>query len=195
MPRALPLPVRQQIIFRHQHGETLKQIALSEGVAYRTVLTCWRRYRQQGEEGLAIHYDRCGLQEPKFPQEQIEAALSLKRDHPRWGAGLIRLQLAQQFADQPLAAERTLQSWFHEAGLQPVRAVQPPVDKQRAKEAHEVWQIDAKERMHLGDGSPSSVLTVTDEACGALLGVVPFPPLALDAGARPPGSTEPEKPV
>ena len=195
MPRALPLPVRQQIVLRHQQGERLKQIALSEGIAYRTVLGCWRRYRDLGEEGLAIHYDRCGPQEPKFPKQQIEAALALKRAHPRWGAGLIRLQLAKQFANQPLAAERTLQTWFREAGLQPVRAVQPPVDKQRAKDAHEVWQIDAKERMHLADGSPTSVLSVTDEASGALLGVVPFPPLPLDASGRHRRSTELKKPV
>jgi transposase len=195
MPRALALPVRQQIVLRHQQGETLKQIAVSEGIAYRTVLGCWRRYRDQGEQGLAIHYDRCGPQGPEFPEEQIEAALALKRAHPRWGAGLIRLQLKEQFPAQPLAAERTLQTWFRQAGLQPVKAVQPPVDKQRAKQTHAVWQIDAKERMHLADGSPTSVLTVTDEASGALLGVMPFPPLALDASGRPRRSREPKKPV
>jgi transposase len=195
MPRALPLPVRQQIVWRHQQGETLKQIALSAGIAYRTVLGCWRRYRDQGPDGLTIHYDRCGPQGPKFPKEQIEAALALKRAHPRWGAGLIRLQLAKQFANQPLAAERTLQTWFREAGLQPVKAVQPPADKQRANDAHAVWQIDAKERMHLADGSPTSVLTVTDEASGALLGGMPFPPLPLDASGGQRRSTEPEKPV
>jgi hypothetical protein len=56
------------------------------------------------------------------------------------------------------------------------------MERQRGKEPHAVWEIDAKERLQLGDGSASSVLSVTDEASGALLGATPFPPLSLEPG-------------
>ena len=47
---------------------------------------------------------------------------------------------------------------------------------------HEVWEMDAKERMRLLDGSGASTLAVTDEASGALLAAVVFPPVSLDPG-------------
>jgi hypothetical protein len=106
----------------------------------------------------------------------------MKREHPTWGAGLIRLELLARFPDQPLPKERAIQRWFRAAGLQPRRAQGPPVERERGKEPHAVWEVDAKERMHLADGSPTSVLTMTDEASGALLGVTPFPPLSLESG-------------
>ncbi len=46
MPRALPLPLREQIVARHQQGEPLNQIAKTQGLSYRTVLACWRRFRR-----------------------------------------------------------------------------------------------------------------------------------------------------
>jgi hypothetical protein len=110
--------------------------------------------------------------------------LTLKREHPRWGAGLIRLQLAKQFPEEPLPHPRSLQRWFHDAHLQPTRATKPPVEKRRAREPHEVWEVDAKERMRLADGSSTCTLTATDEASGAIVGVAVFPPVSLDPGSR-----------
>jgi hypothetical protein len=195
MPQALPLPLREQIVERHQQGEPLKGISQTSQIPYHTVLVCWRRYCLDSQEGLANHYDRCGPQGPKYPQDLINQALDLKRVHARWGGGLVRVQLAETFPDQPLPAVRTLQTWFRKAHLQPVRAEQPPVQKDRGRRPHDVWQIDAKERMHLGDQSGTSVLTVTDEASGALLGVVPFPPVSLVSGPNVSGAGEPEHSV
>jgi hypothetical protein len=146
----------------------------------------WKRYRETGAAGLAPQYDRCGRSGTRFPAALYEAALTWKREHPRWGAGFIRIQLAQRFPDGPLPGERTLQQWFRNAGRQPVRAEQPPVERDRAKKAHEVWQMDQKEGMHLADGSGTSVLTVTDEASGALLGPEVFPPVSMEE-SRPSG--------
>lgn len=182
MPRALPFPQREQIVQRHQQGETLAAIAQSLKVKYRTVRQWWRRFRLAGEAGLQTHYDHCGPKAPRAAPAVHQAALTMKQEHPTWGAGLIRLELLARFPDQPLPKERAIQRWFRAAGLQPPRAQGPPVERQRGKEPHAVWEIDAKERMHLADGSPTSVLTMTDEASGALLGATPFPPLSLESG-------------
>src|SRR5207245_1974017 len=74
-------------------------------------------------------------------------------------------------------------------------AQQPRVSRQRGQAAHAVWQMDAKERLRLADGSGTSVLTVTDEATGALLGVVPFPPVSLEPGAGAGGAAGPARAV
>jgi transposase len=182
MPQPLPLAQRQELVRRHQQGEPLTTIADSLHAPYPTVRNWWRRFRDQGEAGLQTHYDRCGPQGPKAGPTVHQAALTLKREHPQWGGGRIRLELEGQFPDQPLPQVRALQRWFHQAGLQPARAKGPPVERQRAHAPHEVWQLDAKERLHLADGSGASLLTVTDEATGAILGAVPFPPVSLEPG-------------
>jgi helix-turn-helix protein len=182
MPQALPLPLREQIVQRCQQGLTHAQVAAELKIKARSVRQIWTRYRHGGAAGLPPDYARCGHPGSRFPAVLWDAALAAKREHPRWGAGFIRVQLADQFPDQPLPGVRTLQEWFRQAGLQPVRAQRPPVERDRAQAVHEVWEMDAKERMRLLDGSGASTLALTDEASGALLATVVFPPVSLDPG-------------
>jgi hypothetical protein len=184
MPRAVPLPQREQLVALRQTGLPLTQIAQTLALPYRTVRGLWRRYREQGAAGLPPAYARCGPAGGRFPAALAAAAVALKQAHPRWGGGLIRLQLRAQFPAQPLPSVRTLQRWFQAAGLQPARALRPAAPRERAQTPHEVWQIDATERLRLADGSGTSVLTVVDEASGALLGAVAFSPVSLDASPR-----------
>ena len=178
MPQAVPLPLREQIVQLYQQGCSYQTIARTVPVKARTIRSLCQRFRQRGQDGLAPDYDRCGHPGSRFAANLKEQALAWKREHRRWGAGFLRLQLAQRFPQTPLPAERTLQAWFQAAGLQPARAQAPPVERQAAQAVHEVWQMDAKERMRLADGSGTSTLTVTDEASGALLETVVFPPVS-----------------
>jgi hypothetical protein len=96
------------------------------------------------------------------------------------------------FAQAVLPAERTLQTWFRQAGVNRRRTTQPaqpPVARGAA--VHDVWAVDAKEKMVLGDGSGASWLTITDEASGAILQTAAFPPRLLDAGASATGAAQP----
>src|SRR5438874_1771031 len=128
MPQALPLPLREQIVQLHRDGLSLVQVAHRLNVKERTVREIWRRFRDHGEPGLQTHYDRCGHPGIRFPAFIQEAALTSKREHPRWGAGFIRVLLAERFPDAVLPAERTLQQWFRATQLQPVPAQQPPME-------------------------------------------------------------------
>ena len=179
MPRALALPLREQIVQRHQQGQPLQQIAQELDLSYRSVCHCWQRFCRLGEAGLPPDYNRCGTHQREFSEDLQQQVLALKKEHPRWGAGLIRLTLQPQFADTALPSARTLQRWFAAQGLTPVRSQRPPQARQRGQHPHDVWQMDAKERMRLADGSGASVLNVTDEASGASLGTAVFPPLPL----------------
>jgi hypothetical protein len=51
------------------------------------------------------------------------------------------------------------------------------LDDRRAQEPHEVWQMDAVERLRLADGSGACWLRLTDECSGAILATQPFPQL------------------
>lgn len=183
MPRAIPYPIRQDIIERHQTGQSLSSIAQELHLSYRTVRTFWQRYCSCADAGLLNHYSECGPSQRTFPSIVQEAASTLKREHPRWGAGLIQLQLRKQFGAQPLPAWRTLQRWWQQAGLQRARGRLPPARRSRGQVPHQVWELDAKERIHLQEGSWSCVLCAVDEASGALLDARPFPPALLDPGA------------
>jgi len=122
MPRAIAVPMRQSIIEQHQQGQSLARIAAERGMPCASIYRVWSRFRHEGQAGLAIHYERCGPSERLYPSAVQEAALSLKREHPRWGGGLIRVELSELLAGEPLPGVRTLQTWFREAGLQPPRA-------------------------------------------------------------------------
>ncbi len=52
MPRAIPYPIRQDSIERHQAGQPLSAIAHELPLSYRTVRAFWQRYRTSGDAGL-----------------------------------------------------------------------------------------------------------------------------------------------
>ncbi len=179
-----------------RQGCSFSAIACELGLKQRTVRSLCARLRQRGEQGLAADYSRCGLHGCQFDEKVRQSALAYRKAHPRWGGGYIRVELEEQLKEQldgsgeplEISSVRTLQRWFRAAGLSRLRSQAPPSDRTAAAKAHDVWQVDAKERMHLADGSPSCVLSVTDEGTGATLGLVPFPPVSLEAGCGPPGA-------
>ena len=127
-------------------------------------------------------YAACGRSGPRHPQPLYAHALAIRRAHPGWGAGLIRLEVGGAFPDQPLPHEATLRRWFREAGLTPPPPPPRPPDPPRAQVPHERWQLDATEQIALADGSRVSWLAASDEATGAMLGAVVFPLRGVDAG-------------
>jgi transposase len=180
MPRAIPVATREAIVARHLAGVSLAQVAAELAVPWGTVRTIWRRYRQRGRAGLAPDYAACGTQGPRYPAALHAAACTLRREHRGWGAGLIRLKLAEQFPAQALPHERTLRRWFAAAGLAPVPPKPQPPAPPRAREPHARWQLDATEQIPLATGRRVSWLAASDEATGAMLGAVVFPPCALE---------------
>ena len=176
MPRAVPEPLRREIVRRHQAGESLAGVATALQLPYDTVRGLWRRFRKQGEAAFVPGYARCARPGPRFDTELPAQALAQKRAHPSFGAGVIRLLLAEAFPTARLPQTRTLQTWFQQAGLTTRRARKVCAPRPRGRTAHAVWQLDTKERVGLGDGSETCVFSLVDEATGAVLGAVTFPP-------------------
>jgi Homeodomain-like domain len=120
LPRPIPVPVRQAIWRRSQDGQDGPAIAKALGLAPRTDRRLVRRFRQEGQAALIPSYDRCGAATPKPSVPIMQSAVGLRREHPTWGAGLIRVILRRRLPDDPPPAERTLQRWFLQAGLDPL---------------------------------------------------------------------------
>jgi transposase len=179
------LPVRQAIWQRHQRGQDVITIAHALDLTPRTVRHLVRRFQLRGDCALAPSYRHGSAISSDFGDEVRQEALALCQQHPTWGAGLIRIMLRRQQAEA-LPSERTLQRWFQEAGLGPAPAGRRPVpNPQRAQVPHEVWQMDAKERVKLKSGAQVSWLRIVDEGSGAVLWTAVFPPRELGAGTAP----------
>jgi hypothetical protein len=183
MPRPTPVPVRQAIWRRSQDGQDVPTIAAALGLPSRTVRQLVRCFRRQVQAAVAPDYGRCGAATPKCPEAVVQAAVALRREHPSWGAGLIRVMLRHRLPDGTPPAERTLQRWFVRAGLAPAPAGRrPTLVPRRAERPHEVWQMDAAEKVLLGTGQRVSWLRVADECSGAVLWTAVFPPVPLGRG-------------
>lgn len=179
MPAALPIPVRREIVERRSRGESFRHIAREMDLSYDSVRAIWRHWKRYDQ--LAPNYEACRKPGPRKPGVVVERALEMKREHARWGAGLIRLLLRDEFEVQEVPSERSLQRWFRQAGLGRVPTTQhrtPYV--RRGQAAHEVWAVDAKEKIGLADGSQVSWLTISDEASGAILRAAGFPPQTVE---------------
>lgn len=186
MPQALATALRRRIVEAHLNGESLASIAKRENTSYSCVRTYWHRYRERGFAGLAPDYQNCGRR--GADGLIYRAARYLKFCHRQWGAPFIRLKLAQRYPDKDLPSVRTMQRWFKKAHLLPLRKRLPKPEKPWAKAPHEVWQVDAKERLTLKDGSRACYLTVTDEHSGALLASPVFPLCKHQSGSAASGS-------
>ena len=180
MPRAHPTAIRHQILGLRSQGLSLVQIASQLLLPYSSVRRLCRRHRDDPARPLNPDYSRCGRRHTAATEALFQAACALKRNHPTWGAGIIRVQLSEQYPGQAMPSVRALQQAFRRAGVNRPRPPRPSTPATpRATVPHQIWEVDAKERVRLASGQRVSWLAFTDEASGALLATPLFPPGAL----------------
>jgi hypothetical protein len=176
MPRALAVPVRQVVRRRWQAGQGTSEIAAALALAVRTVRSLINRWQRLGDAALTPDYGRCGRPVSRSRKRLYETAVQLRRNHPHWGAGLIRVVLHEEVPRQRLPAERTLQRWFRQAGVAPAPAGRRPLrPRQRAQRPHAIWQMDATEGVKMQTGQQICWLRISDEYTGAVLHTKVFP--------------------
>ena len=119
-----------------------------------------------------------------------EAAAALRREHPRWGAQRLLLDLAKQPLPGTPPPLRTLERWLARTDLPPAPPGRRPTERPtRTQEPHERWQMDAMDQVRLGDGRQASCLRIVDECSGAPLGNRVFPPGQLGSGSGRPDAS------
>ena len=182
MPHPTPLPLRQVIRQRAEQGQSIAKIAAALDLVPRMVRHLLQRMRIRGQDALAPSYvcsRPMGIYEVR---NFLEEALALRREHPTWGAGLIRVFLRRHHPQVAILAERTVQRWFQHAGLNPAPRGRRPTtaNPQRAQQPHQRWQVDAAEQVRLKDGTGVCWLRVVDECTGAVLEAAVFPPAEVE---------------
>jgi transposase-like protein len=167
---------REQIYVKKQAGQTLSQIAQALGLSYACVRKWWRRGRDEGLIGLVERKRGRPAQGSlsQFSAEVKQASLKLKREHKRWGAVRVIIEMRNDpaLATLPLPSRSRLYGYFRQhcpdclnVWTKHIQVPVPPV----ATAVHEVWQVDHQEGHHLGDESVATVCSIRDPYGAAMI--------------------------
>jgi hypothetical protein len=190
MPAALPLELRRRIVESHQQGKTLREMSLTLGLAYVTVKGIWAHWVKYGK--LTPNYEQARQKGTRKYEVMYAESLEIKKAHPTWGGEMIRLELSKRLPDTLLPSVRSLQRWFRQAGINRGHKAEHRGGNsvKRGQNVHEVWAVDAKEKIRLQSGEQASWLVISDEASGAILRATSFPPGDMGTSAADPGTRE-----
>src|SRR5262245_20599132 len=174
MPAATPAALRSAV-FRLAGDACPAEVARRLCLPDSTVRGLLRR-RAAGGDPLLPDYHRCGRhQRLDLPWHRL--AVRLRQDRPRWGAGRIRVEIRRLLPDQAPPGERAIQRLFARLAAPPAPAGRPVAQESaRSRLPHHTWQMDAVEQQPLQSGQNISWLRLADEASGAVLMTVVFPP-------------------
>ena len=167
---------REQIYLKKAKGESLPEIAEELNISYECVRKWWRRFRDEGLNGLE---ERVRGRKPKgilsdFDVKVVSKSLELKRSHPRWGANRVMLALS---SDPELAwlkrpSRSRLQAYFRETCPESISMWTKHKQVPKAAKAtavHEIWQVDHQEGHDLGNGEIATVCNIRDPYGAAMI--------------------------
>jgi transposase len=174
--RKLTQTEREQIYVQKRAGQTIGEMAKELRISSECVRKWWRRGRDEGMGGL---YERKrgrpsqGILS-RFEVEIREASLRHKRDHKRWGANrvLVELRRNASLSGMTLPSRSRLYAYFREQCPDCLsvwtkhKELPKPVG---ANAVHEVWQVDHQEGHRLADGSIATVCNVRDPYGAAMI--------------------------
>jgi hypothetical protein len=172
----LTMAQREAIYQGKIDGRTLEDLAREIGCSHVCARKWWRVGRKHGLEGLAYPRKPRAAQTPlcSFDPRVAERALELKRQHPRRGPTAILLDLAkdESLGQLRLPKRSQLTAYFHQICPELVakRQARPPAPP-RARETHDLWQLDSKENIRLQDGTIATVLDVREPVACVWLGL------------------------
>ncbi len=184
MSQAKSLTVRHEVIRLKKTGLTHAQISETLQIGLGTVKNLWKRYLISGESGLLTAYSNCGRRVESSGERTYRLIRLTKYLHPSWGVPFIILKIGEKYPQLDFRSIRQYQRrLFEGSGKLPPPILPPRIILDKARVAHDAWQIDAKERFPLLDGKEVCYLTIADESTGAILAARAFPPGSDCAGS------------
>jgi transposase len=151
-----------------QAGLTDKAIGQQTGWSERTVQKWRRRGQRQGRAGLASSMGRPVRGALSTYPEEISATLRFWREgHPGWGPKTLRTELEQhpELGREKLPAPSSIARFLQEQGLSrryERHSELPESEKEPAKAAHEVWEMDARGHEYLPDVGVITLIDLND---------------------------------
>ena len=141
---------RMDILESSEKGEPVWRLERRMRVRARTIRKWRRKGRSGGRAGLVSHMGRppSGAL-GSYSSEIVEALRRWRQENPGWGATTLRaeLELHPAFAGQRWPSRATIGRFLAESGLIVYKSpwvALPNVDKIKANQPHEVWEMDAQ---------------------------------------------------
>jgi len=165
---------RLRFVARLLEGEKMAVLCREYDVSRKTGYKLFSRYKDQGYEGLTDRSKRPYRQGCRLPEAIEGLILSLKREHPSWGAPKIREKIKRKALEIRLPAISTVHAVLHRHDLvnRPRRhrhkAQGTPLSTTRTP--NDLWCADYKGEFMLADKRYCYPLTITDFASRYLLG-------------------------
>jgi hypothetical protein len=173
--------LRLEIIKARQEDQlSYRSLAVRYKVSYQTARHICLCYAQQGQSALVADYSTCGRGISPAAQKAYRLVRIIAHYHPTWGVGYILTRIRIVYPDLSLQSERTYQRRLKKDCP---KVDVPPAKIPRAslhndvRQAHDEWQIDAKEQIKLVHDQRVCYLNITDTKSHALLKAKLFPPV------------------
>lgn len=169
----------QVITERQKENLSYAELCRRHQVSYNTIRNICIAFDKNGASSLSPDYSACGRKISNESEKVYRLVRLTKHYHEDWGVPYIRTKIGQKFPQLTLQSTRTYQRRL--AKEKPKKAVPPPVipkikAEPKVRQPHDEWQIDAKERLVLPDGTQACYLNITDKKSNAILKAKPFPP-------------------
>ena len=166
---------RMDILESSAKGEPVWRLERRMRVRARTIRKWRRKGRSGGRAGLVSHMGRppSGAL-GSYSSEIVEALRRWRQENPGWGATTLRaeLELHPAFAGQRWPSRATIGRFLAESGLivykSPSVAL-PNVDKIKANQPHEVWEMDAQGYEKIPDVGVVTLINLNDQFSHARL--------------------------
>lgn len=181
MGQAKDALLRRKIIVDRSKGISFTALAAQYGIGYNTVRSICHRYAREGELGLVPKTAACGRRRTPRLELSFRLVRLVSHLHPTWGIPFICTRIALKFPDLVLQSERHYQRRIkRRIGSLPAPVLPKAEVADRARQVHDTWQIDAKERLDFTamPAHQGCFLNITDEKSSALLEARAFPPRA-----------------
>lgn len=144
-------------------AELCRHYEVTRATGYKWV----ERYREGGLAALGDQSRTPHRHPNELPGQIEELVISIRAQHPSWGAPKIRARIARDHTELALPAESTVGAVLKRNGLTVARKKRPRTRPSaeplvQAGSANEVWSADFKGWFRTGDGMRIDPLTITD---------------------------------
>lgn len=186
MGQAISSQVRLAIVkARKEEGLSYQALADRFHVNYHSVRSFCRSYKERGENSLVADYSKCGRRVEAESEKVYRLVRLIRHLHPKWGVPYILTKISVKYPDLALQSIRSYQRRLKKDC--PKKALPVPKIPRESlhldvRQAHDEWQIDAKEQIGLSSGEQVSYLNITDTKSHGLLKAKPFPPQVDSTG-------------
>lgn len=152
------------VVQASQDGANIRQLCRRAGISAKTGYKWLKRFRAAGKTGLA-DLGRRPQSCPRRSAAETEAAvLAVRKAHPAWGGRKIRRVLQDGgLAAAPAPSTITAILRRHDVALGQFGGGAAPFKRFEHDEPNDLWQMDFKGHVGLGDGSRLHPLTVLDD--------------------------------